>query len=174
MLFSDGAGAIILEETSSINGVLAYKTVSHCGEELNYLRMGKSYIDNEGFFLKMEGKKVFRYAMEYVPYVINSCLKEANITIEEVKYFIIHQANGKMIKMIGKELFRSHGIADFDEDVLPINVYTMGNNSVATIPTLLHEIQHRQFNDLSINEGDVIVFASVGAGMHANCIVHRF
>jgi 3-oxoacyl-[acyl-carrier-protein] synthase-3 len=174
MLFSDGAGAIILEENDTESGILAYKTVSHCGEEVDYLKMGPSYIDNEGFFLKMEGKKVFRYAMEYVPYVINECLSKAAIGIEEVKYFIIHQANGKMIQLIGKELFRSNGIKEFDEKVLPINVYTMGNNSVATIPTLLHEIQYRQFNDLSIDKGDIVVFASVGAGMHANCIVHRF
>ena len=174
MLFSDGAGAVILEGNDSESGILAYKTVSHCGEEIDYLKMGPSYTDNEGFFLKMEGKKVFRYAMEQVPFVINTCLAKAAIGIEEVKYFIIHQANGKMIQLIGRELFRSHGISDFDENVLPINVYTMGNNSVATIPTLLHEIKHRQFKDLSITKGDIVVFASVGAGMHANCIIHRF
>ncbi|MCB0705273.1 MAG: ketoacyl-ACP synthase III [Saprospiraceae bacterium] len=177
MLFSDGAGAIILEETTGINGVLSHKTTSHCQEELGFLKMGPSYnkeLADTGFYLKMDGKKVFRHAMENMPKVINACLEEAGLEIGDVQYFLMHQANAKMIKLIGKKLFETHGIKEYDEELMPINVATMGNNSVATIPTLLSELSTKKLNDRGIVAGDVVVFASVGAGMHTNCMIHRF
>lgn len=177
MLFSDGAGAVVLEKTEEQKGILAHKTVSHCNEELDYLKMDCSYdkdLKDTGLYLKMEGKKVFKYGMEQVPAVINSCLEELDLKITDIKYFLMHQANGKMIKLIGKRLFDMHNIATFDEAVLPMNVSTMGNNSVATIPTLLHELTNKKINDRGIQKGDIVAFASVGAGMHANCVIHQF
>jgi len=177
MLFSDGAGAVILEKTEAPNGILSFKTVSHCLDEIDFLKMGHSYDDqlkDSGLYLKMEGKKVFRYAMENVPAVIDCCLKDAGLELNDINYFLIHQANGKMIKAIGKKLFESHGIKSFNEQVMPLNVSTMGNNSVATIPTLLYELQQKQLNDRGLKKGDIVAFASVGAGMHANCVIHQF
>lgn len=178
MLFSDGAGAVVIEavQNNDTRGILAHKTFSHCATDLDYLKMDISYQPSnkdEGLYLKMEGKKVFRYALENVPKVIIACLDKAEISITDVQYFLVHQANGKMIKAIGKKLFGSFGLI-FDESKLPINIGNMGNNSVATIPTLLHELMNKQINNKGIAKGDIVVFASVGAGMHTNCIIHRF
>lgn len=177
MLFSDGAGAVILEKTEEAVGILAHKSVSSCGEELEYLKMGPSYDkeqENDGLYLKMNGKKVYRYAMENIPKVVDVCLKKANLELKDIKYLVMHQANGKMIKMLAQKLHEAHGIAEWEEEVLPMNVGTMGNNSVATIPTLLYELMSGQMNGREINPGDIIAFASVGAGMHANCVIHQF
>ncbi|SEQ58899.1 3-oxoacyl-ACP synthase III family protein [Neolewinella agarilytica] len=178
LLFSDGAGAALMAASASPNtGVLASATRSHCLEELDYLRMGRSFSDRkylDGLYLKMQGRQVFKYALREVPAVITACLEKAEVDLRDVRYFIMHQANAKMIKAIASRLFAQHGIANYPEDVLPINVYTKGNNSVATIPTLLHEVIDRAHNQRGIERGDLVVFASVGAGMHVNAMIHRF
>lgn len=177
MLFSDGAGAAILEKTTEDKGILACRTVSHCGEELDYLKMDTAYdpaLKDTGFYLKMEGRKVFRYGMEEVPKVINACLQKAGVQLADVRYLVMHQANAKMIKQMVKKLFDIHGIKEYNKDILPINVDVMGNNSVATIPTVLHELANKKFNTRGIQAGDIVAFASVGAGMHANCVLHKF
>jgi len=176
LLFSDGAGAVIMEKTERDEGVLGHKTLSHCNEELGFLKMDTSYDSakkDEGLLLKMQGKKVFKYAMVNVPKVIKECLSKTGLSINDIQYFLIHQANGKMIRMIGKKLFEDFG-KEFDEAKVPINVGKMGNNSVATIPTLLYELKHNKINERGIKEGDIVVFSSVGAGMHTNCLIHKF
>lgn len=55
-----------------------------------------------------------------------------------------------------------------------MTISKLGNSSVATIPTLLDLIMKNQLPNHQINEGDVVVFASVGAGMNINAMVHRF
>lgn len=176
MLFSDGAGAIVLERTSDNIGILGHKSVSHCNAELDFLKMDTSYdndsIDNN-LYLKMTGKNVFKYAMINVPKIISECLYKANLSIDEIQYFLIHQANGKMIRLIAKKLFEDFG-KKFDESKVPIIVGRMGNNGAATIPTLLYELNNKRINDRGILENDIVVFASVGAGMHTNCVIHKF
>jgi len=176
LLFSDGSGAVILEKANGEEGILGHKTLSHCGKEIEFLKMGKSYDSkNNGneLFLKMKGKRVFKYAMENVPKIIKECLTKANLSIDDIQYFLIHQANGKMIKMIGKKLFEEFG-QKFNEAKVPIIVGKMGNNSVATIPTLLYDLKQKKVNNRGIRKGDNVIFASVGAGMHTNCLIHKF
>ncbi len=176
MLFSDGAGAIVLEGTFGENGVLGHKSMSHCNEEIGYLKMDKAYdIENgdSNLYLKMIGKSVFKYAMMNVPEIIATCLSNANISIDDVQYFLIHQANGKMIKLIAKKLFENFG-EEYDKSKVPIIVGRMGNNGAATVPTLLFELSNKKINDRGILKNDILVFASVGAGMHANCVVYKF
>ena len=77
-----------------------------------------------------------------------------------------------MIRMIGQRLAELAGM-NLEESRFPINIQKMGNNSVATIPTLLHELEAGKLNEQGIKAGDIMVMASVGAGMHANCFVYQ-
>jgi 3-oxoacyl-[acyl-carrier-protein] synthase-3 len=179
MLFSDGAGAIVVEgvDTEAQVGALHHATISDCGEELGYLNMGRSFNpdkNSEGLYLKMQGRNVFRYALEKIPPLVRASLQACGVEQKEVKKILMHQANKKMIEMITRKLFPDKDGVDFLASLLPINVNQVGNNSVATIPVLLHEILMGDFPGHIIHPGDVVVFASVGAGMHANCMVYRF
>jgi 3-oxoacyl-[acyl-carrier-protein] synthase III len=182
MLFGDGAGATVLEgvESPEKAGVLAYKTVSDCGEELSYLAMGPTYHHparlngrEDSIYLKMEGRKVYRYSIEKMPPLLDECIRMAGVDLEEVAKVLLHQANGKMIRLIVQRLLEAHGRKDFDESLLPTNVEVMGNSSVATIPTLYTQIRKGEIEGHSVNSGDVLLFASMGAGMHANCVAYR-
>lgn len=180
MLFSDGAGATIIERqpTEEPSGVLAFKTVSSCQEDVNYIHNGKKIRaeedgDDSIYYVKMNGRGVYRYGLEKVPAAIHACLEKANIPVTSVDKFLIHQANGKMIKQMVQKLFEMEGLDSYPESVLPLSVQFTGNSSVATIPTLLDLIEKGELEQHEIKKGAIIVFASVGAGMHANCIVYR-
>ena len=178
MLFADGAGAAILEavevDDDEPGGVLAHITVSDCLGEADYLKMGDSLkLDTEGQYIRMYGKGVFRYAVTKVPEAMNECLAKAGLRLEDVNKFVMHQANMKMNKIILKRLYESNGYEDYPEEMMPLVVHKLGNSSAATVPTVLDLIVKGGIEGHSINKGDIVVFASVGAGMHANCVVYK-
>lgn len=178
MLFADGAGAAILErvefDVENPVGVLSHLTVSDCTIEADYLKMGDSLkLDTEGQYIRMYGKGVFRYAVSKVPVAMNECLEKAGLRLEDVDKFVMHQANMKMNKIILKRLYELNGYEDYPEEMMPLVVDKLGNSSAATVPTVLDLIMKGVMDGQNIKKGDIVVFASVGAGMHANCIVYK-
>lgn len=178
MLFSDGAGAAVLErqDVDDNSGVLSFKAISSCESDVDYIYHGKRILKEEDdaiYYLKMNGRGVYRFGLEKVPAAISECLKMANVDLKDVSKFLIHQANGKMIKQMIQKLFEKEGYEDYPAEVLPLSVQFTGNSSVATVPTLLDLIKKGELDGHEINKGDVIVLASVGSGMHANCVVYR-
>lgn len=178
MLFADGAGAAILEavevDQEDKVGILSHITVSDCIDEADYLKMGDSLRpETDGQYIRMYGKGVFRYAVSKVPVAINECLAKAGLKLEDVDRFVMHQANVKMNNIILRRLYELNGYPTFPEEMMPIVVHKLGNSSAATVPTVLDLIRKGVLDNQSINKGDIVVFASVGAGMHANCIVYK-
>ena len=179
MIFSDGAGATVLEYLESgenESGILSYSVASHCVDEAYYLHMGKSNFpqsDPRVRYIKMKGRKVYEYAMKYVPIAMKECLDKAGITIGEVKKVFIHQANEKMDEGIIKALFKLYGLKDIPENIMPMSIHKLGNSSVATVPTLFDMVLKNRLSEHQLHPGDVVLFASVGAGMNINSICYR-
>jgi len=179
MLYSDGAGAVILEasESEESAGILGHKTRSDTYTHSEMLYMGKSYSpenENPGeIYLKMFGRKLYQYALERVPQAIKDCLDASDIHLSEVSKVLIHQANGKMDDAILQRLYCLYNLPDVPDDIMPMTISWLGNSSVATIPTLLDLIMKGKLKGHEINKGDIIVFASVGAGMNINAMVYR-
>ncbi len=179
MIFSDGAGAAILEARNNSelqSGILGSCVQSHCGDEVTYLNMGKSYYpdsDPTVRFIKMKGRKVYEYAMKHVPEAMKLCLDRTGIPITELKKVFLHQANEKMDEAIIKELYKLYGIANAPENIMPMSIHNLGNSSVATIPTLYDMVLKGLMPEHTLNNGDVILFASVGAGMNINAVCYR-
>ncbi len=90
----------------------------------------------------------------------------------EVDKILIHQANEKMDEAILKKLFKVCKEQKPMEELMPMTIQTLWNSSVATIPTTLDLIQEKKLENHLISSGDVLVFASVGAGTHVNAIVY--
>jgi len=179
MLYADGAGAVVLEARVSETpvGILAHKTRSDTFTHSDMLNMGLSFkCDDEtkdNLYLKMNGRKLYQYALETVPQAIKDCLEKSNINIEDISKVLIHQANGKMDDAILKRFYSLYKLADSPKDVMPMTISKLGNSSVATLPTLLDLIMKGNLEPHHINKGDIIVFASVGAGMNINSLVYR-
>lgn len=177
LIYSDGAGATILEarETDANIGILSHAVRSDTGEHLDMLFMAQSNhpeMLGDELYLKMEGRKLYRYALATVAGAIRQCLEKAGLRITEVAKVLLHQANEKMDDAILKALYDLYG-EPIPEGVMPMTISWLGNSSVATLPTLLDLILRGEMNGHAISSGDNIVFASVGAGMHINAFVYR-
>jgi 3-oxoacyl-[acyl-carrier-protein] synthase-3 len=176
MIYSDGAGAALVEATDRPVGILSHVTRSDTLEEVNLLRMGKSYgpTCSEGnLYLKMEGHDIYRYAVRMVPEVVKQSLDKAGLTLTDVEKVIIHQANQKMDEAILKRLFKLYRVKEIPEHIMPMTISWLGNSSVATLPTLFDLLQRDKLNNHALRPGHIAVFASVGAGMNINSMVYR-
>lgn len=179
MIFSDGAGAVIFEaeESEEKKGILAHKTETHAVNHGNLLTMGKSAHPDEtngNLYLKMNGRKLYEFAVVQVPQVIKKAIDKAGLSVEDVNIVFVHQANGKMDTAIMKRLFKLYGKDIVPENLVPMTISWLGNSSVATVPTLLDLVLKGEVKGYKVKPGDVAVFASVGAGMHINAFIHRF
>jgi 3-oxoacyl-[acyl-carrier-protein] synthase III len=179
MIFSDGAGATVLEalpaaETQS--GILASVVQSHCVDEAFFLHFAKSNFpgaDPDIRYMKMKGRKVYEYAIKNVPVAMKACLDKCGLQVTDVKKFFLHQANEKMDEGFVKALYRLYGFKEVPAQIMPMSIHKFGNSSVATIPTLYDLVKHKQLDEHEMNTGDVVMFASVGAGMNINAVCYR-
>jgi len=179
MIFSDGAGATILEAQDVDEkgpGILSWSVQSHCLDEAYYLYLGKSNFpgsDPRIRYIKMKGRKVYEYAMQHVPAAMKDCLDKAGVSISDVKKVFIHQANEKMDEGIIRRLFKLYNIKEIPEHIMPMSIHKLGNSSVATIPTLFDMVKRGLWDNHDLKAGDIVLFASVGAGMNINAICYR-
>jgi 3-oxoacyl-[acyl-carrier-protein] synthase-3 len=179
MIFSDGAGATVVEAKSADttnSGILSWSVQSHSIDEAYYLFLGKSNFpgaDPKIRYIKMKGRKVYEYAMQYVPAAMKDCLDKSGVPIQELKKIFLHQANEKMDEGIVRRLYKLYGIRDLPEHIMPMSIHKLGNSSVATVPTLFDMVKKGVIDDHSLKSGDVVMFASVGAGMNINAVCYR-
>ena len=179
MIFSDGAGATVIEampESETQSGILATSVQSHCVEEAFFLHYGKSYLpgsDDETRYMKMKGRKVYEYAIKNVPLAMKACLDKCGLHVTDVNKFFLHQANEKMDEGFVKALYKLYGVKDVPANIMPMSIHKFGNSSVATIPTLYDLVKHELLGTHELEPGDVVMFASVGAGMNINAICYK-
>jgi 3-oxoacyl-[acyl-carrier-protein] synthase III len=177
MIYADGAGAVILEGREGREGILSHKTQTHASEHALLLNMDHSYdpqSKDKNIFIKMNGRRLYEFALSHVPHVVKTALDKANVHLSEINKVLIHQANEKMDEAIVSRLFKLYGLEFKNHAVMPMIISWLGNSSVATIPTLLDFIMRGKLKDQIINKGDKVVFASVGAGMNINAVVYQF
>lgn len=145
ILFGDGAGAVILK--SETEGVFETYTRSE-GEK------GQALLCYPGGTIKMDGQAVFRFAVKQVTLCIQTLLKKYDVTESKIDYFILHQANKRIVESVAKRL--GVGIEKF-----PMNLQEYGNTSSASIPILLDEMNKQGL----FKRGMKIVLAGFGAGL---------
>jgi 3-oxoacyl-[acyl-carrier-protein] synthase-3 len=179
MIFSDGAGAVVLsyiDVPEGGPGMLSYGAETRSVKEVDYINMDISDHPGEALgpvYLKMQGRKAYEYAISYVPGAMKACLDKSGVDIHDVKKIFIHQANQKMDEAIVDRFYQLYGVKP-PEHVMPMCIQWLGNSSVATIPTLLDLVRKGEVPDQSLHPGDLLIFASVGAGMHINAVCYRY
>lgn len=160
ILFGDGAGAAVLRVVDGEGGILASVTGSD-GSQGDVLTCKGRGIQNPFYksrrkkdYIQMNGQAVFRFAVTTVPKYIKQILKKTGLEADDVKFYILHQANRRILELISKRL-------KVDMDKIPMNLDHYGNTSSASIPILLDEINR---NNL-LEEGDKIVLSGFGGGL---------
>lgn len=158
VLFGDGAGAVVLEKSNTGIIDIYMKADGSKGAALSCKNRNYSNLfvkdENELDYIKMNGQEVFRFSTKMVPESISTLLEKANVSKDEIKYFVLHQANERIILSAAKRL----GV---DLDKFPMNLQYYGNSSAATIPILLDEMNEKQM----LNHGDKIVLSGFGGGL---------
>ena len=175
MIFADGAGATIIEETSKSGGILSHKTITKAGKEALYLFCEQSYDPRNtksAKHLKMNGRKVYEFAISNIPVALKTCLENSGKDIDDIKKIFLHQANEKLDEAVLKYFYKQFN-KEIPENIMPISVDVYGNSSVATIPTLYDIVLKTNFKGHNLKKGDVILFASVGAGMNINALTYQ-
>ncbi len=177
MIYSDGVGATIVEaiEEDEKRGVLSSSMQTDTYQEIHYLYNGQSHkpgYEPNTKFIKMQGRKIYEYAISKVPAAMKLALDRAQLVAGDVNKILIHQANEKMDEAMVNRFYRLYK-EKAPENIMPLSVRFLGNSSVATIPTLYDMILQGKCPKHQISEGDIILFASVGAGMNINSIVYK-
>jgi len=155
VLFGDGAGAVVLQsaDSNSTRGILS----NHLHSDGNYKDMlyvdgGPSTSNNVGF-LRMDGQGVFKHAVKNISGSILEALKQNNITIDNIDWFIPHQANSRILDAVAKKV-------GLKSEKIIVTVDKHANTSAASIPLALNEAVELG----KVNEGDIILLAAMGGG----------
>lgn len=177
MIYADGAAASVLEmvDETENSGILSVASQTFAKDEAYYLYYDKSYnsaLKNDTRYIKMQGHKIYEFALNRVPAAMQMCLDKSGVDISEVKKILIHQANEKMDEAIVKRFYRLYK-QTMPKSIMPMTIGYLGNSSVATIPTLLDVILKKELENHELNKGDVVLMASVGAGMNINALTYR-
>ncbi len=158
VLFGDGAGAAVIEaqESGLFAGLLGCDGKKW--EVLNcQSRSGGNFLTEEKpemGYIRMDGQEVFRFAVKKVPECINQVLEANGTRMEEVRYYLLHQANERIIDSVAKRM--KEPLEKF-----PMNIRKYGNTSAASIPILLDEMNREG----KLERGDKIVLAGFGGGL---------
>ena len=103
MIYSDGAGATIIETTDDDGGILSHESASYTLDEVYHLFFGCSNnksSEEDTRYIKMYGRKIYEFALSNVPAAMKTCLDNSGMDIKDVKKILIHQANEKMDEAI--------------------------------------------------------------------------
>ncbi|MBM7543516.1 3-oxoacyl-[acyl-carrier-protein] synthase-3 [Weissella beninensis] len=171
VLFGDGAGGVLIQGQAEGNQQVLAEDLVTLGEKSNSLKAGYRLNENifsdkndtqTGYF-EMVGRDIYAFATREVPKSIKRALARANLTVNDIDKFVIHQANGRIIEKLAKEL----GLA---KTLFPTNVAKYGNTSAASIPILLDELV--QANEITI--GDTIVMVGFGGGLTVGTMIIKY
>jgi 3-oxoacyl-[acyl-carrier-protein] synthase-3 len=171
ILFGDGAGAVVVEESFDDSGMLS----SYWGADGNLadllslpgggsrIPVSHEMLDQKLNYLQMKGNEVFKHAVKRMGEAAVESLKEAGLTKDDVDYLIPHQANIRIIDATGRRL-------QLPPEKVFVNIHKYGNMSVATIPVGLDEL----YKEGKLKQGKIIVMDAFGAGFTWAALVYRW
>ena len=162
VLFGDGAGAVVLEAEENASDEELLKALK---EEKFYATQGpeihirqQQFIEKDAdissTYMLMDGKEVFKFAVSKVPEVIMEVLEKAGKTKEEIRFYMLHQANKRIVASVSKHM-------NEPLEKYPMNIENLGNTSSASIPLLLDEWNKKG----RLNSGDWIILSGFGGGL---------
>lgn len=155
VLFGDGSGAVILKSTDedSSSSILSNHLYSDGDyKEMLFVDGGPSTSNNVGL-LRMDGGGVFKHAVKNISSAIIDALEANEMTIEDVDWFVPHQANSRILESVAKKI-------NINKEKIIVTVDKHANTSAASIPLALNEANKNN----QIKKGDIVLLAAMGGG----------
>ncbi|WP_420896824.1 beta-ketoacyl-ACP synthase III [Fructilactobacillus sanfranciscensis] len=170
VLFGDGAAGILVQNDGSDSQILG-ENLSTFGEAGMSLTAGHhagqnpfgENHDQDDQFLQMDGHAVYNFATKRVPESIEQAVKAAGIELSDIKYFVMHQANERIVKRVAKKLSLSM-------NKFPVNIHNYGNTAAASEPILLAELAEQG----RLHRGDYLALTGFGGGLTVGTIVIKY
>ncbi len=162
VLFGDGAAAVVLGEGEGIKGI-SLSAASATDKLWQYRVLQPTpYITKEEHDvpLQMKGQDVFKFAVKAAGKDISKTLSDAGVRPDDVDWYLVHQANIRIIEAIQDYL-------EQPESKFPVNIYDHGNSSSSSCPILLDENRRKGL----LREGDIVVLSAFGAGFVSGAAV---
>lgn len=160
VLFGDGAGAAVVKDVPNEDGILSLIQGSDGARGMVLSCAGRSihnpYVQNERklSYVQMNGQEVYKFAVRTVPAAIEQAVEDAGVSLDEIDYFVLHQANIRIIESVAKRLHQPM-------EKFPANLQKCGNTSAASVPILLDDVNKKGM----LQKGNKIVLAGFGAGL---------
>ncbi len=171
VIFGDGCGAVILSAENEEKGILS-TSIHSDGSMADFIEMpaGGSRIpasinsvQQRLHFIKMKGNETFKVAVKRIESACRESLEKANLSAENVRWFIPHQANVRIINAVAERL-------GWPQETLYINIDRVGNTSAGSIPIALDEV----VRDGKLKEDDILLFSAFGSGLTWGSAVVRW
>ncbi len=164
VLFADGAGAVVVEASEQgERGIIStHLYADGRQQDLLYTDGGPSRPGGSGKIV-MEGREVFKYAVQYMADVVKEVLEKNNLKPEDVDFLVPHQANIRIIEATAKKM-------NMPMDKVIVTVERHGNTSAASIPLALHEA----VSGGRIKQGDLVLLEGMGGGLTWGAVLVRF
>lgn len=168
VLFGDGAGGVLIENAEKSTGSFRAEDLKTLGKMGQYLTAGqtgqptpftKDQTATNPFF-KMNGRRVYRFAVNEVPQSINRALAQASLSVADIDHFVLHQANSRIVERIAATL-------NVAPEKFPVNIDEYGNTAAASEPILLNQL----VKDGIIKRGDVIALSGFGGGLTVGTMI---
>jgi len=172
ILFGDGAGAVLLEPSDE-DGLGIKDFMFHIdgsGGKYLFMEAGGSLhpathktVEKKMHYLSQDGKTIFKYAVTEMTNVSKKLMEKNNITHENIKLLIPHQANKRIIDSVAKKL-------NLNEDQVVINIEKYGNTTAGTIPIAMSEA----YQENRINKGDQLLISAFGTGFSWGSLLFKW
>jgi 3-oxoacyl-[acyl-carrier-protein] synthase-3 len=172
ILFGDGAGALVVQRSQDNNKGIIYSNMASDGslwESLNCQAYGsrhparKKLDDPKKIYMQIFGREVYQLAVRRIVEMVNDCLEQCKLTMDDIKMVIPHQMNARIIESAAKRL-------DLPAEKVYLNIATYGNTSAASIPIALDECRRKG----RIKSGDIVILVAFGAGLTWGANVIQF
>jgi len=161
VLFGDGAGAVILSSNNGEGGILSTKLYSDGSWHDSLFSDGGPSKNQEVGKIRMNGKDIFKQAVNKLTEATNAALKECNLEVDDISWFIPHQANQRIISSTAKKI----GISS-DKTISTVEFHA--NTSAASIPLALSSAVESG----RVKKGDIIALCAIGGGLTwGSCIL---
>ena len=160
ILFGDGGGAAVLKQGEKKGIIKSY--LRSDGKKGDALTIGAADFNTpfskeeqlKDRVIKMNGREVFKFATSAIVDAVNVILEDTDISLDEIKYIVPHQANYRIIKSAANKL-------ELDESKFYLNLDKLGNTSSATVPLALNEMYEKGL----LNKGDKLILVAFGGGL---------
>ena len=172
ILFGDGAGAVVVQRSQDDTMGIMYSSCSSDGSGWTTLNcqaygsrnpVGKPLDDPKNIYMVIKGKETYHLAVRRIIELIDECMSQCNLTVDDVKMFIPHQMNARIIESVGKRL-------KLPSEKVFINIDKYGNTSAATIPIAIDECRKQG----KVGPGDIVLLVAFGGGLTWGANVIQF